>query len=92
MLIIDERIFDDLPANARHELLRHAIDSLPDETRARIWDLAAVWGGDGVEDRVRTNAFGAKFGMEEGGRWGVVVLEAAVCLPFSHFDSLYAMK
>jgi hypothetical protein len=54
------------------------VEKLPLEARRMFYDLAGHFGGDRVEDIIRTNAFGTSFGGK--GKFGVIVLEAAVSL------------
>lgn len=86
VLVLDEATFDDLPSSDRLGLQAKAVQSLPEKSRELFWELSGAFGGDGVEDRLRTNTFAATFGGGDG-RWGVVVPEAAVSFLSSCFLS-----
>jgi hypothetical protein len=86
VLILDELSFDSSVTEERLALQRKAIESLSGETKELFQALAGHWGGDEVEDRITTNAFGVGFGSE-GKMFAVVVPEAAVstrCSELSH--------
>ncbi|KAH6676775.1 hypothetical protein B0J14DRAFT_360589 [Halenospora varia] len=74
VLIIDEGTFDVLTDKERFPFQRKAIDALPAATRKLFYGLAGHFGGDKVEDIIRTNTFGAQFDERQ---HGVVVPEAA---------------
>ena len=76
VLIVDEEIFDIFTDEHRFPFQRKAIDRLPSETKKLFYGLAGHFGGDEVEDRIKTNTFSAIFGDR---KHGVVVPEAAVC-------------
>ncbi|EPE24310.1 SET [Glarea lozoyensis ATCC 20868] len=76
VLILDESSFDTAVTDERLALQRKAIDNLPREAKDLFQALAGHWGGDEVEDRIITNAFGVGFGSE-GKKFAVVVPEAA---------------
>lgn len=77
VLIIDESSFDTIVEEDRFTLQRQAVEALPEGRRHLFHTLAGHWGGDAVEDRISTNAFGVKLGSN-GKRFAVVVPEAAV--------------
>lgn len=76
VLIIDEGMFDAFSDENRFPFQRRAVETLPPATKKLFYDLAGHFGGDRVEDRIRTNAFGTSFGGL--GKFGVIVPEAAV--------------
>jgi hypothetical protein len=76
VLIVDEATFDTFLDEERSPFQRQAVESLPPATKKLFYGLAGHFGGDRVEDIIRTNAFGTTFGGV--GRFGVIVPEAAV--------------
>jgi hypothetical protein len=81
VLIIDEAIFDTFSDEERFPFQRKAVESLPPATKKILYGLAGHFGGDRVEDIIRTNAFGTTFGGV--GKFGVIVPEAAVSCTYS---------
>jgi hypothetical protein len=77
VLVIDESSFDTLAKEERFAFQRRATEALPKEGRHLFQALAGHWGGDEVEDRIITNAFGVGCGVD-GRKFAVVVPEAAV--------------
>ncbi|KAL3422705.1 hypothetical protein PVAG01_06861 [Phlyctema vagabunda] len=74
VLIVNEEMFDLVAETERFGFQTRAAESLDPETQRLFFALAGHFGGDRVEDIVRTNAFAAKI---EGQRHGIVVPEAA---------------
>jgi hypothetical protein len=91
VLIIDESSFDTLAKEERFAFQRRAVEALPEEGRHLFRALAAHWGGDEVEDRIITNAFGVGCGFD-GRKFAVVVPEAAVRSPIIHFETIKLIK
>lgn len=85
VVIIGEETYDTVAKEERLPFQRKAVEYLGQEGRELFDGLAGHWGGDVVEDRVVTNAFGVVFG-NEGRSFGVVVPEAAVSLLISSLD------
>jgi len=76
VLIIDEATWDAFSDEERFPFQTQAVEILPPATRDLFYGLAGHFGGDRVEDIIRTNAFGTTFGGV--GKFGVIVPEAAV--------------
>ncbi|KAL4811625.1 hypothetical protein BDW67DRAFT_190101 [Aspergillus spinulosporus] len=51
-----------MPESTRLEMQRAAVDALPLRTKQTVWDLMGHLGGDPIEDRLETNAFGVAIG------------------------------
>ncbi|CAG8951849.1 hypothetical protein HYFRA_00005653 [Hymenoscyphus fraxineus] len=76
VLIVSEETYDTLNKKDRLPFQREAVGMLGAEAKRLFDGLAGHWGGDEVDDRIMTNAFGYTFG-QEGKNFGVVVPEAA---------------
>ncbi|KAJ5497288.1 hypothetical protein N7463_009275 [Penicillium fimorum] len=52
----------DMPDSTRLEMQRAGVDALPVDTKLEVLELMGHFGGDPIEDRLNTNAFGVEIG------------------------------